>query len=173
MASKSLIRWRDAGRTPWTKLQTPMRWSAGRRGAGVMQRNRSTIRMWPSCIRIFKVSAGTSILNVSITSSQSPRRRFKDFFGSSSSGIEASTGVIRTRAKSVPISAGWGSISGQKCTAWMQNDRRRNWSKDWWSWRNGIAHQDFDPVAAGGAPTLHLARVTGWRRHRKRSGWPF
>ena len=26
-------------------------------------------------------------------------------------------------------------------------------------WRNAIAHQDFDPVAPGGIPTLHLARV--------------
>jgi hypothetical protein len=30
-------------------------------------------------------------------------------------------------------------------------------------WRNAIAHQDFDPVAPGGNPTLHLARVRGWR----------
>jgi hypothetical protein len=31
-------------------------------------------------------------------------------------------------------------------------------------WRNAIAHQDFDPVAPGGIPTLHLARVRAWRR---------
>jgi hypothetical protein len=30
-------------------------------------------------------------------------------------------------------------------------------------WRNAIAHQDFDLVSPGGTPTLHLARVRGWR----------
>jgi hypothetical protein len=30
-------------------------------------------------------------------------------------------------------------------------------------WRNAIAHQDFDPVAPGGIPILHLARVRAWR----------
>lgn len=30
-------------------------------------------------------------------------------------------------------------------------------------WRNAIAHQDFDAVAPGGVPTLHLGTVRGWR----------
>jgi hypothetical protein len=30
-------------------------------------------------------------------------------------------------------------------------------------WRNAIAHQDFDPVAAGAIPTLHLVRDRAWR----------
>jgi hypothetical protein len=44
-----------------------------------------------------------------------------------------------------------------------RNERRREALQDLIDWRNAIAHQDFDPVAAGGAPNLHLARVRGWR----------
>jgi len=45
-----------------------------------------------------------------------------------------------------------------------RNERRRELLQELVNWRNAIAHQDFDPVAPGGDPTLHLARVRGWRR---------
>lgn len=44
-----------------------------------------------------------------------------------------------------------------------RNERRRAILQDLASWRNAIAHQDFDSVAAGAVPTLHLARVRAWR----------
>ena len=44
-----------------------------------------------------------------------------------------------------------------------RNERRRESLQELIDWRNAIAHQDFDPVAPGGPPTLHLARVRGWR----------
>ena len=44
-----------------------------------------------------------------------------------------------------------------------RNERRRELLQELIDWRNAIAHQDFDPVAPGGIPTLHLARVRGWR----------
>ena len=43
-----------------------------------------------------------------------------------------------------------------------RNERRRVKLQELVDWRNAIAHQDFDPVAPAG-PTLHLARVRGWR----------
>jgi hypothetical protein len=45
----------------------------------------------------------------------------------------------------------------------MRNERRRELLQELIDWRNAIAHQDFDPVAPGGIPTLHLARVRAWR----------
>ena len=44
-----------------------------------------------------------------------------------------------------------------------RNQRRRELLQELIDWRNAIAHQDFDPVAPGGPPTLHLSRVRGWR----------
>jgi hypothetical protein len=44
-----------------------------------------------------------------------------------------------------------------------RNERRRELLHELIDWRNAIAHQDFDPVVPGGIPTLHLARVRGWR----------
>jgi len=45
-----------------------------------------------------------------------------------------------------------------------RNDRRRRLLQELVDWRNAIAHQNFDPVAPGGTPVLHLARVRSWRR---------
>lgn len=44
-----------------------------------------------------------------------------------------------------------------------RNNRRRELLQELIDWRNAIAHQDFDPVTVGASPTLHLARVRGWR----------
>jgi hypothetical protein len=44
-----------------------------------------------------------------------------------------------------------------------RNERRRQLLQELIDWRNAIAHQDFDAVARGGTPTLHLTRVKGWR----------
>ncbi len=44
-----------------------------------------------------------------------------------------------------------------------RNKRRRELLQELIDWRNAIAHQDFDPVAPGGNPALHLARVKAWR----------
>ncbi|HTU92784.1 MAG TPA: hypothetical protein VMF69_22070 [Gemmataceae bacterium] len=44
-----------------------------------------------------------------------------------------------------------------------RNERRRELLQELIDWRNAIAHQDFDPVAPGSIPTLHLARVRAWR----------
>jgi hypothetical protein len=44
-----------------------------------------------------------------------------------------------------------------------RNERRRELLQELVDWRNAIAHQDFDPVAPGGSPTLQLGRVRGWR----------
>lgn len=45
-----------------------------------------------------------------------------------------------------------------------RNERRRELLQELVDWRNAIAHQDFDLVAAGGSATLHLARVKERRR---------
>lgn len=45
-----------------------------------------------------------------------------------------------------------------------RNSRRRELLQELVNWRNAIAHQDFDAIAPGGTPTLHLARVRLWRR---------
>jgi hypothetical protein len=45
-----------------------------------------------------------------------------------------------------------------------RNQRRQRLLQELNDWRNAIAHQDFDPVAPTGAPTLHLPRVRTWRR---------
>lgn len=44
-----------------------------------------------------------------------------------------------------------------------KNERRRDLLQELVDWRNAIAHQNFDPVAAGGTPTLHLVKVRAWR----------
>ncbi len=44
-----------------------------------------------------------------------------------------------------------------------RNARRRKLLQELIDWRNAIVHQDFDPVATGGKPVLHLARVRRWR----------
>lgn len=44
-----------------------------------------------------------------------------------------------------------------------RNQRRRESLQELIDWRNAIAHQNFDPVAPNGPPTLHLATVRGWR----------
>lgn len=45
----------------------------------------------------------------------------------------------------------------------VRNERRRGTLRELIDWRNAIAHQDFDPGAPAGTPTLHLARVRAWR----------
>jgi hypothetical protein len=44
-----------------------------------------------------------------------------------------------------------------------RNERRREMLQELIDWRNAIAHQDFDRVAPGGSPVLHLGKVRGWR----------
>lgn len=44
-----------------------------------------------------------------------------------------------------------------------RNRRRRELLQELIDWRNAIAHQDFDAVAADGNATLQLVRVRGWR----------
>ena len=44
-----------------------------------------------------------------------------------------------------------------------RNQRRRELLQELIDWRNAIAHQDYDSVAPGGVPTLHLARGRTWR----------
>jgi hypothetical protein len=44
-----------------------------------------------------------------------------------------------------------------------RNERRGKSLQELIDWRNAIAHQDFDAVAHGGNPTLHLATVKAWR----------
>lgn len=44
-----------------------------------------------------------------------------------------------------------------------RNERRRELLQELIDWRNAIAHQDFYPIVSGNVPTLHLARVKGWR----------
>ena len=44
------------------------------------------------------------------------------------------------------------------------NDRRRLMLDALNSWRNAIAHQDFDPARLGGTTILRLRTVTQWRR---------
>jgi hypothetical protein len=49
------------------------------------------------------------------------------------------------------------------CALDARNARRRELLQELIDWRNAIAHHDFDPVAPGGHPVLHLARVRAWR----------
>lgn len=44
-----------------------------------------------------------------------------------------------------------------------RSERRRESLQELIDWRNAIAHQDFDPVAPGSIPILHLATVRAWR----------
>ncbi len=48
-------------------------------------------------------------------------------------------------------------------TSDARNERRREMLQELVEWRNSIAHQDFDAVAPGGNPILHLAKVRAWR----------
>jgi hypothetical protein len=45
-----------------------------------------------------------------------------------------------------------------------RNERRRELLEELNTWRNAIAHQDFDPHRLGGTTVLHLPRVRRWRR---------
>jgi hypothetical protein len=45
----------------------------------------------------------------------------------------------------------------------VRNPARRAYLEELNTWRNAIAHQDFDPTLLGGTQTLTLARVRGWR----------
>jgi hypothetical protein len=45
-----------------------------------------------------------------------------------------------------------------------QNERRRELLEELNTWRNAIAHQDFDPHLLGGTIVLQLPRVRRWRR---------
>lgn len=45
-----------------------------------------------------------------------------------------------------------------------QNERRRELLETLNTWRNAIAHQDFDPDKLGGTTTLHLSQVMQWRK---------
>ena len=53
----------------------------------------------------------------------------------------------------------WSEVYAQN----SRNERRRELLQELIDWRNAIAHQDFDLVAPGGSPILHLVRVRGWR----------
>jgi hypothetical protein len=44
-----------------------------------------------------------------------------------------------------------------------RNARRQELLQELIDWRNAIAHQDFNTVAPGGVPILHLGRVRSWR----------
>jgi len=46
----------------------------------------------------------------------------------------------------------------------VRNSRRRELLEELIEWRNAIAHQDFNTVAAGGIPRLQLGTVRAWRR---------
>ena len=46
----------------------------------------------------------------------------------------------------------------------LENEDRRELLEDLNTWRNAIAHQDFDPSKLGGTTTLHLSRVRKWRK---------
>jgi len=43
-----------------------------------------------------------------------------------------------------------------------RNDRRKELLEELNSWRNAIAHQDFDPSKLGGTTTLHLSTIKQW-----------
>jgi len=45
----------------------------------------------------------------------------------------------------------------------MQNERRRELLDELMSWRNAIAHNDFDPLIFGQDPVLQLVQVRAWR----------
>lgn len=44
------------------------------------------------------------------------------------------------------------------------NAKRRELLEDLNTWRNAIAHQDFDPSKLGGVTTLHLSQIRKWRK---------
>jgi hypothetical protein len=54
----------------------------------------------------------------------------------------------------------WVSVSADN----TQNDKRKKLLEEMNSWRNAIAHEDFDPSKLGGSTTLHLKKVRRWRR---------
>ena len=43
------------------------------------------------------------------------------------------------------------------------NERRKQYLEELNTWRNAIAHQDFDSVKLGGTTVLHVATVRQWR----------
>jgi hypothetical protein len=45
-----------------------------------------------------------------------------------------------------------------------RNSERQRLLEDLYSWRNAIAHQDFDSIKFGGLTTLRLSDVSRWRR---------
>jgi len=50
------------------------------------------------------------------------------------------------------------------CALHAQHQRRRELLDELVTWRNAIAHNDFDPAVFGPNPTLHLVQVRAWRR---------
>jgi hypothetical protein len=52
----------------------------------------------------------------------------------------------------------------QVCAQDTRNPDRRTQLDELNTWRNAIAHQDFDPAKLGGTTTLRLEQVRGWRR---------
>jgi hypothetical protein len=54
-----------------------------------------------------------------------------------------------------------------------QNDRRQAILENLNSWRNAIAHQDFDAAKLGGTTSLHLSQVQAWRRSLHRLAQSF
>jgi hypothetical protein len=87
------------------------------------------------------------------------RRRFKGFCGWSLYGIEGNPhpGAIGSDFSRLGVDF-WTAVYPLD----TRNERRRELLQELIDWRNAIAHQDFDPVAPGGAPTLPLAKVRGW-----------
>jgi hypothetical protein len=53
----------------------------------------------------------------------------------------------------------------------LRNDLRRQRLDELNTWRNAIAHQQFDPVVLGGTTVLRLAVVQRWRRGCHRLAW--
>jgi len=54
----------------------------------------------------------------------------------------------------------WGLVDVQQ----TGNNQRRQMLDLLNTWRNAIAHQDFDPARLGGMTTVPMTRVRGWRR---------
>jgi hypothetical protein len=87
-------------------------------------------------------------------------------------------GVIRTQFlwgrsldRGNPQAGGIGSDFGRFALSFWEevynlhalNERRKELLDELVTWRNAIAHNDFDPAVFGPHPVLHLAEVRTWR----------
>jgi hypothetical protein len=147
----------------WTRLKTLMRWSAERRGRryATQQINYSYAALLSSQFQGFCRDLHSECIDhiVAIVPAQLQGFIRVEFVWNRSLGRgNPHPGAIGSDFNRLGVDF-WTTVYALDA----RTERRREVLQELIDWRNAIAHQDFDPVAPDGVPTLHLGRVRGWR----------